>query len=672
MTRSILRKILISGLKFYVLLCALAFISCSNLFREIDKSSITLSLKSKDIQSLLPARSIFSPENESLSDEYYVYSINAYITGDYKTTVSKNIDYDTLLETDEVFITVNSVPSGSNITAELTIEATSKFETGDIPHPEIEKEISSMVLYSASKKLYVSPGKNDIDLSLKNATAPYITDTTKPQFFMADETYNTVLHAIVTVPQAYNTFMSGDSPNFYSVIISKNCTGSEIQNAFEKYISDDPFTTVPEDFEFEQLEYNPDGTGYSYGESDNNNSNIILKKDTDTQYYDSDFYSGWIIEYKDLNLNTKYLYSPLTKLTFKDSNTNFSIESITYSGKTRKDSDGDCYILCSEYDADAFIIKENWGGTIVEGDFYNYSSAGTFTIYNILGNLSVTFDRYAYSKEWKYDFKAILPDISKARLVLKEASLCLTDLNLSNGNSDNWIYYYDGSETTDGNFYSFKTTWYKDSEFIEGFDNIYNCLGVDLTEPGFGSGTYKVLLVLEPAPELDVSIFNYLLKPDGSKATATKDGTGALKIDSYEAEYGPVTLELSSAGINIGFGIPEFLITQKSVKELTAFYTIPELLSFTDSDTLFCANWYSSAEDNGIGEEITSDKYSFAWYLNDTLISENPSFTFNPVTQDLSDFVLNAESSNVLMLILKSKNDSTKMGSTNLTFTFTD
>ena len=630
---------------------AFLFPACSSFVNEDSDGSVTVALDSK-LFSSTASRSIFEAD-ESYNEERSV-KLKAVISGDYSATSVK-----TITSQSDAAITFKKIPVGSKITVSLALSLEYSFNDEQEQYDYADKS-STYEIYSGEANLKVRSGKNNVSISLANLTAPYFTAVSNDLYYTKNDE-SALCTSRVAVPSSYGSATSeylyiydyNTEHSLFNITTTDYAKLSTIESEFESYLKS-PSSYENNAISINPCIYNSDSSNFSatqtYGSSLEADL-YTLKATIPLEDVDEKLYALWAIVYKTPLGTQKIRISTPTEVTVVNASTSFEITAVSYTGKIRTDSDGNEYILNSEFDASAFTITEKWGDTEISADMTNYSSAVESITSDTIGEVSINFTRYGGSKTWTMTFKYMLPDLEKGYLNLSGTSLSLLGTTVSTGNSDNWCNLVSGEE---GNGYTPNFTWKKDGKEITGYANSSTDNSIDILNSGFGTGDYTLTVTLKP----NATFAAYCVYADGSPVTFDKDG----EAESVSKTYGPLHVSTAESTVNLSLGIPEFTIEKSGNMNSSG------KLLVTNASTEFTAYFTDSSKSDDKGEKVSASDYEFAWYLNgilaksDVLSDDGATFSLNPVQIDTTYYKLSSanNSANSVMLILTSKADSTK------------
>ncbi|MBR0495027.1 MAG: hypothetical protein IJJ71_02485 [Treponema sp.] len=388
------------------------FNSCSSFSSESENDgSIKIQFDSKIIQNVLSGRSAITYDSEKDEVAYagdVSFRLTAILSGDYAAEASHKLTEQELANLESVSLSIDKIPVDSHVKLDVSLAYVWVYNSEH--HHESNIAPRNYPIYAGSTEVDMASGENHVSVTLKNATVPYFSRTTKSQYFKSSGTVK--LYGTLVTPLVYQLVTGEICPALYYFVSEK--APDDVSAEFQKYLA----SPSSDDYKGEDYTFTPVDT--EYGNTSASQATGFMYEDTNRYDYPSesidvsnrttDFYAGWAIAYKTPQGTEKYLFSDVTKFTHGST---FSIASVSYTNSTGED-----YELAGSVSKDNFKIKENWNGNEVEGDIENYLSDSDITDANkFLGAKTFMFQRYnsETSSCW-VNIKFALPDFSDCEL----------------------------------------------------------------------------------------------------------------------------------------------------------------------------------------------------------------------------------------------------------------
>gem|GEM_PF-5093586 len=663
----------------------LPFLSCSP-FSD-GEGSVTVSFDSSIIEYVSLARTGLNYDNSQYPEEerreQFIAEVR--ITGGHKATASHVITDSEIKNLEAVKLSVKNIPAGANI----TVNAAIKYKMNNVPEVEYENiEKQEFTIYEGSKAVKVSAGISSVEISLKNATAPYFTNVMKDTYIKKTDSYPVLsFYGHLVVPDGYYSFTDNYdyiTSNMWSYVISYPGSINSLMTTFNEWIDRGAETQI---------------SGYRFSYITNDTSDLYTKsfrEDEDSGYKfsstwsadngDGPFITGWIVKYKTPSGEERTLVSPATTHRLVDATTPVTTE-VHYTGKTYKDPADSAYpadtaaryILTDEFDPDAFEIIENWGGTLVEADLDLYrDSCGLANIEagTSIGDYTLTFDRGDGFETGALNLRLrwLLPDLDNYELKVRESGISLKQKNRDSYGIDRELRLPPTTDNPTGEYVpacTYSLNWMKDGLALSFTDDEPRWT-INFLEDGFGAGSYSVEVTLSPAE----NTVRYCLKEN---LTDYYDVTGGV-TDSVSRTYESVTVTTSQIQMMLSLYVPAFTLTAEAEFEENKNVTNTDdgvEIALRNENALFKAFWTGNGEAGNI--QATPDDYSFTWYLNGTPVREEDFddgnlsvFKFNPVQIDTSYYSLTTTGKNTVMLVLSKESDPDQTRSEVINFTLSE
>ena len=402
-------KFFIRGGVLLLVFLLVLFNSCSSFSSESENDgSIKIQFDSKIIQNVLSGRSAITYDSEKDEVAYagdVSFCLTATLSGDYAAEASHTLTEQELANLESVSLSIDKIPVDSHVKLDVSLAYVWVYNSEH--HHESNIAPRNYPIYAGSTEVDVASGENHVSVTLKNATVPYFSRTTKSQYFKSSGTVT--LYGTLVTPLVYQLVTGEICPALYYFVSEK--APDDVSAEFQKYLaspsSDDykgeDYIFTPVDTEYGNTSQ---ATGFMYEDT---NRYDYPSESIDVSNRTTDFYAGWAIAYKTPQGTEKYLFSDVTKFTHGST---FSIASVSYTNSTGKD-----YELAGSVSKDNFKIKENWNGNEVEGDIENYLSDSTITeANNFLGAKTFMFQRYSETSSCWVNIKFALPDFSDCEL----------------------------------------------------------------------------------------------------------------------------------------------------------------------------------------------------------------------------------------------------------------
>lgn len=634
-------------------------LSCSSFGGDGD-GSIKIKFDSRLLQQITASRSALSDAEKA--GEVYYYQISAAVSGDYSDSALRTLSSSEMNAVENISVSFSKVPVGSNVTVSLSLNRVQTYQG------QYEAANTPIAIYSGSQNLTVSSGTNNVVISMKNATAPYFTKTTKSGFVKENPDGTEVnLYATVVAPESsynYYTLSTAQTTSFnafkYNASESDSFNSADLLSKFGTYWKDYANGTNKDSVTGGSETYKKTYDGYTFYNVGNTNSSSndgnggefsfeqsyspyalsgTLTMGNDEEEI-SAYYTGWIVVYTNPLGEEKYLLSDIAKFTVVDEETEFSIDSVTYNAST-----GLNYELIDSFSKDNFKIIEDWDGIKIEGDIVNYSEAFEDFPSNYIGEKEFEFSRNDCDpKTCKVTFKYKIPDFSGFSLANDNGTISIasTDSTKSSlyqivSSPDNLpAYLLAGDSDTYTHGYTITYNWSKNGASLgENFQSYATLATSELTDDG--KGTFSLNVTVAPTDDLKEYCVN---------------------AESKNYDYGSISL--GSASANIIDGVPAFSVTSESISNSE--------ITFSDKEVTFIAKFLDETGLPAI--DISTSEYRFAWYLNSVPVGTGSTFSFVPATTGYE--INNNGGTNVVMLVLTNASDSTKSRSASVTFTFVE
>lgn len=631
------------GVLFLLLIAA----SCS--FDESSgKGNISIRFDRELLSKLTPSRSAFNNSGSFIGDEAksHYLQLSASVSGAFKTSTSRNLTDSEITNIEAAELLIEDIPAGSDVKIDVSINLIHgrNGQNGDFPDVGDDFPEERFTVYKGQLELKVHAGENSATVTLKNALVPVITPQTKNSYYLASDAGNMVRYASkVNFPDAYFSFnnepSTGQLTDFYlytykgstfdpeAVMAALKTSRASDSGDLYNYTTDNCGIYNAANSEVNSgIEVSVNGYIPDYEVTASLNLTSVNKNATEI------YHVGTITVYKSPIGTEKFTYSTPVEFTILPENTQFSIESVSYSYR-----DGQDYELLNTYSENNFVIMEKWGdgpdAITVQGSPSNYSSAFEVFAGDVVGDCPFTFSRNGSEKSCTVNFKFSLPDYSNFYLGMN-----------NDGRSIEILYPYN-----DPAFHYLETT--EQIPMIRTKDD----------EPEMAQFAFSVVTNWKKdggdvdVPDLSYSIDEGELSTISASITVTPAYGLAQYCVSEEKTYELGSISIAETAIAVTEPVPDFQIS-----------TPPDQDYFYDSDTAY--TFYAVWKDTD--EAVTANKdYTFTWYANNVEISgqNGPSITFD--TPELkSMLLLEPEENNSIMLIIKKTGNPSGVKSAYITF----